>query len=108
MSMSRSVIVRYRTRPEAADENQRLAEAVYAELAEKAPGGLQYATFRLADGVTFIHVAFHEGEGNPLAGVAAFEEFRSGIADRCAEQPAPVEATLVGSYGLVTSAVVVG
>jgi hypothetical protein len=102
--MSRSVIVRYRTRPEAADENQRLVEQVYAELARNDPGGLSYATFRLADGVTFVHVAVVDGEANPLAQTAAFAEFQRGIADRCVEQPASSEATLVGSYRFIERA----
>ena len=51
-----TVVVRYRPRPEEADNNQRLVEAVFAELADKDPGGVRYATLRLADG-TFVHIA---------------------------------------------------
>lgn len=32
------------------------------------PGGLRYATFRLADGVTFVHIAITEGKDNPCPG----------------------------------------
>ena len=64
--MSRNVIVRYRTHPEAADENARLVEAVYAALAEADPGDFRYTTYRLADGVTFVHVAHQDGPENPL------------------------------------------
>ncbi len=96
--MSKTVIVRYQTRPEAAAENQRLAEQVYAELARDDPGGLRYATFLLADGVTFVHVAVVEGDVNPLQKVGAFAEFQRDIGDRCAEPPAAADATLVGSY----------
>jgi hypothetical protein len=96
--MSRAVVVRYETRPEAADENQRLVERVYAELARDDPGGLRYATFRLADGVTFVHVAVHEGDDNPLSRTAAFGEFQRGISERCAVQPVASGATLVGAY----------
>lgn len=97
--MSKTVIVRYRTRPEAADENARLVGNVFAALAEADPGGLRYTTYRLADGVTFVHVAHHEGEANPLATLPAFAEFQRDLAQRCAEPPAPSEATVVGSYG---------
>jgi len=96
--MSRAVVVRYRTRPDAADENQRLVEQVYAELARNDPGGLSYATFRLADGVTFVHVAVHQGESNALTRTAAFAEFQRGIGERCVEPPVATEATLVGVY----------
>jgi hypothetical protein len=96
--MSKTVIVRYKTRADAAEENQRLAARVYAELAQDDPGGLRYATFRLADGVTFVHVATVEGDVNPLHKVSAFAEFQREIGERCAEPPDASDATLVGSY----------
>jgi hypothetical protein len=96
--MSKTVVVRYRTRPDAAEENARLVEAVFAELAEVEPADFHYATYRLADGVTFLHVAHHAGTVNPLATSPAFAEFQRDVAQRCVEQPAPSEATVVGSY----------
>ena len=50
-------IVRYRTKPERAEENQALIEKVFSELSTDRPAGLRYASFRLADGVSFVHVA---------------------------------------------------
>src|SRR4051794_22156787 len=47
--MSRAVVVRYRVRPDAVDENVRLIQAVYAELAEKQPAGFRYRTVRVDD-----------------------------------------------------------
>jgi hypothetical protein len=93
-------IIRYKTKPEAADENQRLVEEVYRELADKKPAGLQYATFRLADGVSFVHIALIESDTGPtpLAKIAAFAEFQRELAQRCEEQPVAVGATVVGSY----------
>ena len=41
--MSVTKVVRYRTKPEQADENARLIEAVFAELADQEPDGLHYA-----------------------------------------------------------------
>jgi hypothetical protein len=98
--MSRTVVVRYRTRPDAADENARLVEAVFAALDDLKPEGFRYSCYRLADGVTFVHTAhFVDAGANPLAGLPAFAEFQRGIAERCDEQPAADEATAVGSYG---------
>lgn len=96
------VIVRYKVKPDRADENQRLIEDVFAELESGDPGGLRYASFRLADGVSFVHVASIESaeRGNPLSESAAFVRFTADIAARCDEPPAPQEAHLVGSYGL--------
>ena len=97
--MSRNVIVRYRTHPEAAEENARLVADVYAALAAADPGDFRYTTYRLADGVTFVHVAHQEGAENPLQTLPAFAEFQRELQGRCAEPPAPSEATVVGSYG---------
>ena len=96
-----SVVVRYRPKPDRADENQRLVEAVFEELAAADPGGVRYATLRLADG-TFVHIADVESDPNPLSGIAAFAEFQKDIGDRCVpgEAPDPQPATVVGSYRL--------
>ena len=94
----RNVVVRYETKPDRADENQRLVESVFAELNERDPGGLRYATFRLADGVSFVHIAFLDDGSNTLNETAAFAEFQRAIADRCTEPPAAQDATVVGSY----------
>jgi hypothetical protein len=91
-------MIRYRTRPEAAEENQKLVEEVFAELAEKAPEGIRYMTFRLTDGVTFVHVVTYEADTNPLAGIAAFQRFSETIGDRAVAPPEVEEATVVGSY----------
>ena len=49
-------LIRYRTKPDQADANAKLVEAVYAELHRTRPDGVSYATFRLNDQVTFVHV----------------------------------------------------
>ena len=96
--MSTVTVVRYVTRPDAADENQRLVENVYAELRRSAPSGFRYATMRLADGVSFVHVAFADDGSNPLPQTAAFAEFVREIGARCVEPPVASNATVVGSY----------
>jgi hypothetical protein len=95
-----ATIVRYTTKPDRADDNQALVEKVFAELNADAPLGLRYATFRLADGVSFVHVATVETDDgtNPLTQTPAFAEFVREIGDRCDEPPVASEATLVGSY----------
>ncbi|NNE12856.1 MAG: hypothetical protein HKN41_11510 [Ilumatobacter sp.] len=97
-----TVVVRYTPRSEQADENQRLVEDVYAELAANGPDGLRYATFRLADG-SFVHIAQLEGDENPLGSLASFGRFQDGIAERCEPGATPdaQPATLVGSYRLL-------
>jgi hypothetical protein len=96
-----TVVVRYRPKPELADENQRLVEAVFQALTEQQPDGLRYITLRLGDG-TFVHVAEVTADTNPLGALDAFAAFSAGVADRCepGEGPNPQPATVVGSYGL--------
>ena len=94
-----STMVRYRVKPEHADANVALVQAVYAELAETRPEGLHYATFRLPDGVSFMHVVFEtDNAGGILNASAAFQAFSNDIEARCDEAPAPTPLTLVGSY----------
>lgn len=95
-----TIVVRYQPKADRADENQALVEAVFAELAATDPGGVRYATLRLADG-TFVHIADIESDENPLAELAAFKTFQEGIGDRCEDGlgPNPQPATLIGSYG---------
>jgi len=98
MTVGKTLIIRYRTRPEAAEENSRLIEAVFSSLAELRPTGFSYATYRLADGATFVHIARLDGTENPLVTLPAFAEFQRDLAQRCVEPPAPSAATVVGSY----------
>lgn len=95
--MTETTIVQYRTKTEFADENQRLIEAVMAALAADKPAGLQYAAYRAADGVTFVHVV--HGDGSVLADVPAFQEFQRGSGERVETAPERFNLTLVGSYG---------
>ncbi|MBF6341482.1 hypothetical protein IU450_37220 [Nocardia abscessus] len=95
---SKAFVVRYRTHPDRAEENRRLIEQVFAELTDENPGGLRYATFQLEDGVTFVHVALHEGDGRTLARSPAFARFQRGIGGRVTEPPMVAEAAVVGSY----------
>ena len=100
--MSHATVVRYTTRPDAADENEKLIKAVFAQLAEQLPEGLRYVAIRLADGVSFMHVAMVEGDHNPLTSLPAFGEFTSAINERCTDGPAPANGTVIGTYGIAS------
>jgi hypothetical protein len=97
-----NVVVRYRTKPDRADENQELVEKVFAELNAIGPTGFSYMSFRLDDGVSFVHVVVeHDEDGTTsLADVPAFQAFTAAIAERCDEQPIATRATVVGMHGL--------
>ena len=96
----RRVIVRYTVKPDQVEANEELVRAVYEELGRTAPEGLRYATFKLEDGVSFVHVASVDTPDgrNPLRAVEAFARFQQGVADRCDEPPVATEMREVGSY----------
>jgi hypothetical protein len=91
-------LIRYRTKPDQAAANEELIRAVYEELRNAQPDGLSYATFKLADQVTFIHLVQAEQVPNPLVTVKAFGEFQAGIADRCEQLPLREQLAAIGSY----------
>jgi hypothetical protein len=96
--MSVTRVIRYVTKPQCADENARLVAAVFAELDATKPEGVRYQSFRLEDGLTFVHVVSLTGEENPLLASQAFQTFSSTVADRCTEMPVVVESTPLGDY----------
>jgi hypothetical protein len=95
-----ATVVRYQARPDRADENQKLIEAVFDELEERATAGFTYQVFRLEDGVSFVHVVIeHDApDADSLQDVPAFQAFVEGIADRCDVPPLAMGATVVGRH----------
>ena len=88
-------LIRYKTRPEAAERNAELIAAVFAELKAAQPDGTRYLSLRLEDD-TFIHfVETTSDDGSSaLPKLAAFQAFQSGIRERCAEPPLASSATV--------------
>ena len=99
--MQKRLVTRYATQStEAADENQRRVEGVFAELAGAQPGNVSYLVLRLADD-SFLHVSFHDhgdDEVNPISSTAAFAHFQQDHADRRQGDVNQQTATLVGAY----------
>jgi hypothetical protein len=100
MKTKRQVMVRYKTKPDRAIENEDFIKKVFAALDRDRPPGIQYSSYKLADGVSFVHVTVYEMEDglNPLTGIAEFKNFTAGVKDRCEEPPVTTEITVVGSY----------
>lgn len=92
-------LIRYRTHPDRADDNQRAIEAVFAELRATPVPGLDYQVLRLPD-ATFLHlVTMAPGaEDGAITKLAAFREFQRGLAERCLEPPQRCTLTLVGAH----------
>ena len=94
-------MVRYKLKADRVAENERYVVEVYKELRRLKPAGLRYATFRLDDGVSFVHIVSRESEagGQALTALPAFKAFTAGIRERCDEPPVTVELQEIGSYG---------
>lgn len=90
-------LIRYTTRPDAAEDNQRLVEDVFAELAEKQPDDVRYLVLRLDDG-GFAHLVANDREPSPLFDLPAFAEFQRAFGDRVASGPERGTARVVGAY----------
>ena len=99
--MKRSLI-RYKTKPERTDDNERLIKDVFKELHAKSPKGVRYVALKLGDG-TFIHLVSDETRdgSNPIPALDAFRAFQNGIKDRCIEPPQSGDVTVVGNYRML-------
>ncbi len=92
------VVVRYRLKADRVAEHEALLLPVFEELERSRPEGLSYEAMKLADGVSYVHIATLAGPENPLVALASFKAFSADIRARCEEPPAPSDGTLVGSY----------
>ena len=92
-------VVRYKMKPETAEENARLIQAVFQELRAKSPEDVRYLALRLGDG-TFIHFSIAETNdgANPIPQLEAFRSLQLGFKERCIESPQQSDATIVGNY----------
>ena len=95
----RTVMVRYKLKPDRAAENEGYIGKVFAQLEREKTSGVHYATFKLDDGVSFVHIASIDVDGvNPLTELSAFKAFTAGIKDRCEEVPVTTHLNEVRSY----------
>jgi hypothetical protein len=95
----KTILVRYKTSEAQSGANEALVRAVFDELRGRAPEGLRYASYKLEDGVTFVHIATLETpDDNPLTALPSFKAFQRQIKDRCVEPPVVTEVSVVGSY----------
>ncbi len=96
----RKTMVRYKLKPGQAAANEAHIQAVFAQLEQERPAGLRYSCFKLADGVSFVHVAVQESEGpSLLQGLPAFKAYTASLPERCEELPVFAQYTEIASYG---------
>ena len=102
--MRRIFLLRYRTKPEYAAENEELVRAVFDEIHRVRPNGIRYSTFLLDDGLTFVNIVATETEDGlaPLAQLEAYRRIQQGKEDRFDEPPQVTELHELGSYRVFT------
>jgi hypothetical protein len=93
-------LIRYKTKPDATEQNRQLIKGVFAELQEKSPEGVRYMALTLSDG-SFVHFVETGDGASPLPQLDAFKSFQSGIRERCAEPPQAAEAIVIGNYRML-------
>jgi hypothetical protein len=98
-----TLIVRYRVKADRVAENETLVRAVYARLREVGDPDVHYATFKLNDGCTFVHIASFPSKEKQavLSELPAFKAFQKDLKDRCDQQPDNQPLTEVGSYRFI-------
>ena len=81
------VMVRYKVKADRAAENESYITRVFEQLKGDQPPGLRYASFKLDDGVSFVHLVSLEATNgsNPLSTLSAFKAFTTEIGERCEE-----------------------
>jgi hypothetical protein len=103
MTMPKQIaLIRYKVKPDRADENEALIKAVFDQRARERPAGLRYATFKGSDGQSFVHfVVTDTADSSALTSLETFKAFSSGVRARCEEMPVRLELSKIGSYRLL-------
>jgi hypothetical protein len=95
-------VIRYKTKPEATQENAQLVKDVFRELAAAAPKGVRYCVLQAEDG-TFFHLVSYESKETQgaIPRLAAFQKFQENGEDRRVAPPEFTDVTIVGNYGVL-------
>ena len=97
------ILVTYKVKPDRVEENEELIKNVYAELRKINDLEIHYATFKLNDGQTFVHLAsFASIDKQPiLTESKAFKAFQENLKERCEIPPDPQKLSEVDTYNFV-------
>jgi hypothetical protein len=103
--MQRVTLVRYKAKPERAEENEALSRAVFAELRARTPDHVAYALFR--DGLDFVHVFINveADDSSAVTELSSFKAFSKDASERCEAPPdvTRLSLQLLESYGLTSA-----
>lgn len=98
------MMVRAKVKPESAGDAEAATKKMFSALNEARPKGVQYASCKLADGLTFVAlVAVDDPSNSPLPGIPEWVAFQESLEDWRDGPPSIEQLTVVGSYGLFKS-----
>ena len=107
--MQRVTIVRYKVKPEAVAENERLSHAIFDRVRQNQPQGVSYGLFKEEDGQSFVHVFVNllDDNSDDVTGLPEFDAFGGSLSARCEIPPEVTRGSvnLVDSYGFSTAQV---
>ena len=97
------IMVTYKVKSERVEENEQLVKAVYEGLRQMNDPDIHYATFKLNDGQTFVHIASFASmdKQSILTESKAFKAFQENLKDRCEIPPNPQKLAKVDAYNFV-------
>jgi hypothetical protein len=95
------VMIRAKVKAESVVDIEAAAEKMFAAVHAAQPDGVQYASTRLADGVSVVALlALDDPDDNPLLALSEFREFQERLPEWLAEPPTVEPLTVIGSYRL--------
>ena len=93
-----AIMIRAKVKEDSAAEVDAAIQKVFSAIKNAQPAGVQYASCKLADGVSYIILLHLEGETNPLATLPEFTEFQQTLKGFLTEPPTQEKLEIVGSY----------
>ncbi|MFD5628766.1 hypothetical protein [Streptomyces sp. NPDC127072] len=93
------LLVRSTVRPEFVADLEASRAKMFTAIERERPVGVRYASYRLADGVTYVaELEIAEGVENPLPGIEEFREFQAGLKEWLAGPPSVERFEVRASY----------
>jgi quinol monooxygenase YgiN len=95
------MMIRAKLKAESVSDVEAAAEKMFSAINAAQPGGVKYASMRLADGVSAVaFLALEDPADNRLQAIPEFREFQEQLPEWLAEPPTVEALTVIGSYQL--------
>jgi quinol monooxygenase YgiN len=95
------MMIQAKLKAESVSDVEAAADKMFAAVKAAQPGGVKYASLRLADGVSAVALlALDDPDDNQLQAIPEFREFQEQLPEWLAGPPIVEPLTLVGSYEL--------